>query len=257
MSASVEDELQHHHHKLYNNLYTMINNEIIDYIKSELARGQNTEEIRTALVESGWKESDILEAFNSLSTPVTSSINTEAPQHASVLVTEKEYPITNLWIFKGPIIALVVSVVALFFGVWIPYLVIAAPIWLISNPLIKSRFHYSTGEKFFDVEQGVFSKKQRHLPYGVIQNVIVKQDWFDRVFGLATLAIEDASQGGGKGLFGGSSFRLSGNTQQQDTSLGSSGNRVNIPGLKKEDAETLKLIILQRMKENPVEELGL
>ena len=31
----------------------------------------------------------------------------------------------------------------------------------------------------------------------MIQNVFVKQDLFDRVFGLASLAIENASQGAG------------------------------------------------------------
>jgi membrane protein YdbS with pleckstrin-like domain len=234
----------------------MTNNEIINYIKSELTKGESRQEITDSLIKNGWGNSDIQEAFNSLSasTPASSS-----PQHTAQIVTEKNYPITTLWIFKAPIIAIVVSIIALFFGIWFPYIVIAIPFWLIGNPLIRSRFHYSTGEKFFDVQQGVFSKKQRHLPYGVIQTVVVKQDWFDRVFGMASLAVEDASQGGGKGLFGSSnkSFRLGGTYQQQGESVGSSGNKVNIPGLKKKDAEALKLIILQRMKENPVEESGL
>jgi hypothetical protein len=36
--------------------------------------------------------------------------------------------------------------------------------------------------------------------------------------------------------------------------VGFSGNKVNIPGLTKQNAEILKGIILQKMKENPIED---
>lgn len=234
----------------------MANNEIINYIKSELAKGESKETIVNSLSQAGWQNKDVWEAFNSLSAPV-SPIAT-SPQHTAEIVNEKNYPITKLWIFKAPIIIIVISIVALLFGYYFPYLVIALPIYLIANPLIRANFHYSTDEKYFTVRQGVFSKKQRNLPYGVIQNVLVKQDWFDRVFGLASFSVENASQGGGKGFFGRSkSFRMGGAYQQQGETVGSSGNKVNIPGLRKKDAEALKLILLQRMKENPIEESGL
>jgi membrane protein YdbS with pleckstrin-like domain len=233
----------------------MMNNELVGFIKTELAEGQSKQEVVNSLTGNGWKSADIEEAFKSI---VNSPASIQAePQHTAETVTEKKYPITKLWIFKAPIIAVVVSIIVIFFRIWFPYLIVAIPVWLIANPLIRSRFHYSTGEKFFDVQHGVFSKKQRHLPYGVIQNVVVKQDWFDRVFGLATLVIEDASQGG-KSFWGGSkSFKMSGAQRRQGDSLGSSGNQINITGMKKDDAESLKLIILQRMKENPVAESGL
>lgn len=235
----------------------MANNEIINYIKSELAKGESKEAIINSLSQAGWQNNDVQEAFNSLSAPV-SPIAT-SPQHTAEIVNEKNYPITKLWIFKAPIIAIVITIIALLFGYYFPYLVIAIPIWLIANPLIRANFHYSTEDKFFVVRQGVFSKKQRNLPYGVIQNVLVKQDWFDRVFGLASFSVENASQGGGKGFFGGSKgFRLGGvANSRQGEAVGSSGNKVNIPGLKKKDAEALKFILLQRMKENPIEESGL
>lgn len=235
----------------------MPNNEIINYIQSELAKGESRQEIIDSLIKAGWQNNDVQEAFNYLSASVSQTPT--SPQHTAEIVTEKNYPITKLWIFKAPIIIIVISVVALLFGYYFPYLVIALPIYLIANPLIRANFHYSTDEKYFTVRQGVFSKKQRNLPYGVIQNVLVKQDWFDRVFGLASFSVENASQGGGKGFFGGSkSFRLSGTyNQQQGETVGSSGNKVNIPGLRKKDAEALKLVLLQRMKENPIEESGL
>lgn len=177
-------------------------------------------------------------------------------ESVNTVATEKNYPITKLWIFKAPIIIFIISIIALFFGRWYPVLVLAFPIYLIANPLIRANFHYSTEPKFFVVRQGVISKKQRHLPYGVIQNVFVKQDLFDRIFGLASLRVENASQGGGKDFAGGrNKFSLSGGIgARRDDSVGASGNKVNIPGLGKKDAEALKNILLQRIKENPIED---
>lgn len=226
----------------------MPNYEIINYIKAELAKGMSREEIVNFLVKAGWQSNVISEAFNAISMPA--STTTIPPQPSNTIVaTEKEYPITKLWIFKAPIIITAISLVAIIFGYYFPYFIIALPFYLIANPLIRANFHYSTEEKFFLVKQGVLSKKQRSLPYGVIQNVLVKQDWFDRVFGLASFSVENASQGGGKGFFSG----LRSNKQQGET-VGSSGNKVNIPGLRKKDAEALKLVLLQKMKENPIED---
>lgn len=233
----------------------MINQEIINYIKLELANGVNREDLTNSLVKVGWGIKDVQDSFNAVfaQDPALANYNPQSYE----LKTEKDYPITALWVFKAPIIILIIGIIGLFFGVWFPYLVIAFPYFLIYNPLVRMNFHYSTEEKFFMVKEGIISKAQRNLPYGVIQNVFVKQDVFDRIFGLASLAVENASMGG-KGLFGSSSgmqsFRMSGVANQQGESVGSSGNKVNIPGLKKEDAETLKNIILQRMKENPIED---
>ncbi len=169
-----------------------------------------------------------------------------------VTITEKNYPITKLWIFKAPIIIIIINVVALFFGYYFPYLVLALPIILIANPLIRMNFHYSLDEKFFDVKQGVISKKHKNLPYAVIQNVFVKQDVFDRIFGLASLKIENASLGSGK-VKKRKSFSLI-SSKSDSESVGASGNKVNIPGLKKQSAEELKNLILQKIKENPLED---
>jgi membrane protein YdbS with pleckstrin-like domain len=173
-------------------------------------------------------------------------------------ITEENYPITKLWIFKAPIIIIVINIGALFFGYYFPYLVLAMFFMLIANPLIRKNFHYSLDDKFFVVRQGVFSKKQRNLPYGVIQNVFVKQDIFDRIFGLASLRVENASQAGGgsSGRWWNKSYGLKGTAygNGQQEGVGASGNKVNIPGLKKASAEELKNLILQKIKENPIED---
>lgn len=161
------------------------------------------------------------------------------------VITEKDYPIAKLWMFKAPIIIVLINAVALFFGRYYPVLVLALPVYLIANPLIRKNFHYLLEEKFLIVSQGVISKKQRNLPYGVIQNVFVKQDLFERIFGLATLRIENASQAGGARDI---------RTRQEQENVGASGNKVNIPGLKKQDAQELKNLILKKIKENPIED---
>jgi uncharacterized membrane protein YdbT with pleckstrin-like domain len=171
----------------------------------------------------------------------------------SPIITEKTYPITKLWIFKAPIIIIVLNIIALIFGYYFLYLVVALPIMLIVNPFIRANFHYSLDDKFLNVKQGVISKKQRNLSYGVIQNVYIKQDLFDRIFKLATLRIENAAQSGSGGVKL-SSFRLTGISNNDENSVGSSGNKINIPGLKKQDAEELKKYILQKIKDNPIED---
>jgi membrane protein YdbS with pleckstrin-like domain len=194
--------------------------------------------------------------MDNLSQPIRS----DSTVNENLIVTEKEYPITTLWVFKAPIIIILINIITLIFGYYIPYLILAMLIMLIINPLTKKNFHYSLEQEILIVNQGILSKKQRNLPYGVIQHVFVRQDLFDRIFGLASLRIENASQGGGALSAGGmSSFRLSGgNTRRGDSwsreSIGASGNRVDIPGLKKQKAEELKNLILQKIKENPIED---
>ena len=179
-----------------------------------------------------------------------------------LIITEKDYPVTLLWAFKAPIIMFVLSAIAIIFGYFIPIFVILFPVLLIANPLIRANFHYSLEDKFLMVSSGVLSKKQRNLPYGVIQNVFLKQDLFDRVFKLASLRIENASYGGGASQGKGGKFL--GMTVRRNNDYGrnagvyetasASGNKINIPGLKKEHAEELKNLILQKIKENPLED---
>lgn len=169
----------------------------------------------------------------------------------AMVVTEKDYPITKLWMFKPFIIAFVVNFITMIFGYWYPILVLWALIMLIANPLIRANFHYFLEDKMLVVRQGVLSKRHKSLPYGVIQHVFVKQDLFDRIFGLASLRIENAGQGAGKGRGGSFSLTLS---NDKSDGVGAKGNKLNIPGLKKVSAEALKGLVLQKIKENPIED---
>ena len=130
------------------------------------------------------------------------------------------------------------------------------PVNLVFAALRRITFHYALDSKFLNLQQGILNKTQRHIPYGVIQNVFVKQDLFDRLFGLASLTLENASMGAGsqEGLTKVFGITLSNKKQQRVEMVGFSGNKVSIPGLTKQNAETLKSIVLQKMKENPVED---
>lgn len=222
----------------------MANQEIAAYIKSESAQGHSKDNIVAALVASGWKQEDIAEAYQELyPIPVSTS---------GVHATEKEYPITLLWVFKGPAFLLLFNILFVLFGFYNLYLLFAFFFYLVANPIIRSRFHYAVEDKYLVVNQGVFKKIQRNLPYNVIQNVFVKQDLFDRVFGLASLRVENASDNGMSPKKKSFWFQGSAKSSGISDSVGSSGNKINIPGLRKGHAEALRGLVLQKMKENPL-----
>lgn len=193
------------------------------------------------------------------------------------IITEKNYPVQGLWVFKsilGPLLSLIIIVplfwfsrfgeskdskISLYVSLYVSLIIIFAIFPLVIITILRrATFHYSIEGDFLTLRQGILSKQQRHIPYGVIQNLFVKQDLFDRIFGLASLTIENASQGASslaapqeQKVFG---LRVGNQRQQQMEMVGFSGNKVSIPGLTKANAEILKGIILQKMKENPIED---
>lgn len=183
------------------------------------------------------------------------------------VITERNYPIEGKWIFKsvwGPALVLLFLVPYFFiematgrFSFYVIIYLAFVPIHIIIVSLQRANFHYSIEDKFMVLHQGILSKQQRNIPYGVIQNIFVKQDLFDRIFGLASLTVENASQGAGSQNAGTSKIfgmTVSNQKRQQGDTVGFSGNKISIPGLTKANAETLKSIVLTKMKENPIED---
>ena len=214
--------------------------ELKTYIESQRSAGFDNETISKTLISAGWHQNDIQEAFmgtQALTPPSTFS---------SKLITEKDYPVEMRWVIKS-IIGMIVAMIILFF-VSLDYFfiyVILTPFYLTLTILRRRSFHYSMDESFLVVKQGVISKQQRNIPYGVIQNILVKQDVMDRLLGLAALNIENASSGGGT-----ANVRV----KDKHEMVGFKGNLISIPGLAKNNAETLKEIILKKVSDNPIED---
>lgn len=188
-------------------------------------------------------------------------------------VTERTYPIRNIWLFKQAIFTFVpfaVLIVVLFLlnssdsqtrvtnantHIFLsPYVFLFAIFTLVSvftTALRRSRFHYSLEEKFIVLHQGIITKQNRNVAYGVIQGVFVNQSLFDRIFGLASLTFEDFSNHGRSAMSSSGSVK-SGKSSRE--AIGFVGNKIHIPGLKKKDAEELKTVILQKIKENPIDD---
>ena len=196
-------------------------------------------------------------------------------------VTEKDYPIKTIWLLKQAISMLAYPSIFLvpftlifagihlmnissdngkpitsddmppeFFAIFLLFILIAFILFLI-QALQWKNFRYALEDKFIVLHQGVITKQNRHIPYGRVQGIFINQGIFERIFGLAALTFEDFSQGGR------SNVDARGRTQNSKISyeiVGFAGNKIHIPGLKKEDAEALKTIMLQRIKANPIED---
>jgi uncharacterized membrane protein YdbT with pleckstrin-like domain len=188
------------------------------------------------------------------------------------IIDERKYPIRKLWILKS-VLRTVSSLFSLIIFLYIidylgkesfpPFFIAVFILFALLQPIYyflkRKFFHYTIDEKFLNLKQGILSKQERHIPYGVIQNVFVKQDLFDRFFGLASLLVENAAQGAGidpieRGDLGMTLANLSRKNRENIETVGFSKNRVSILGLSKENAEILKNIVLQKMKDNPIDD---
>lgn len=189
------------------------------------------------------------------------------------IITEENYPIRTLWLFKqliGALIILPIFFILSFFSilraggeieisssifvVFLPFILIfglALCVPVVIRALKRTNFHYSLEEKFIVLHQGIISKQNRNVPYGRIQGVFINQGLFERTFGLASLTFEDYSQGGRSSM---SVEGYVGRGRSRHEICGFVGNKIHIPGLKKDDAEALKAIILQKVKKNPIED---
>lgn len=94
------------------------------------------------------------------------------------------------------------------------------------------------------------------MPYSEIKGVFVKQNLLDKILGLSLIKIEIKPEGDKNFNNKRSTSELNGakNVEGEGNAIVSSETKVIIPGLKKEDAEALKNIIMQKMKENPIED---
>jgi membrane protein YdbS with pleckstrin-like domain len=125
------------------------------------------------------------------------------------------------------------------------------PINAIYTVLRISTFKFAFGDDFINIKQGIINLQERHVPYAVIQDVIMRRDIMDRILGLSTVVIENASMGGiGGGQYSnqGGSYGMGRNRGMNvyQQYPGMTGNKLTIPGLSAEDAITLREQVLAR-----------
>lgn len=174
-------------------------------------------------------------------------------------ISDREYKIERVWILEwiiGPSIGALAFIIPFYLRApsgpgemrWIglPLVAIVFVPYLVRLILVRNSFHYELGDKFITVRQGVISRQERHIPYTGIQNVIINRRLMDRVWGIAALTIENATTSDASAesedVY---AERDNGRTEL----LGASGNKLNIPGLKLANAEFLKKVILEKIKE--------
>lgn len=180
-------------------------------------------------------------------------------------ISNKDYPVDFTWTYKKPLSFLLIygiSTTLIVFPIFIfsfsekklpslfLFLFLAFPLFVeimvafiifVIQSLMRSNFSYSLEEDFIIFHQGVITKQQKNLPYGVIQDLIVTQDIFDRIFNTASLIIENAASSGGLQM----AYRQS---TKYALAIGFYSNTAIIPGLSINNALKLKEIILNKIK---------
>ncbi|MDB5259577.1 MAG: hypothetical protein JWO73_785 [Candidatus Taylorbacteria bacterium] len=130
-------------------------------------------------------------------------------------ISEKTYPLTGKWVTVSVISRAISSIAFAFFLVLIFVikakdisiqdnlgviilsfvgLVGVSFVWrLITLFLWKKNYAFSFNADNIYYKDGIFSLSEKHMPYSSIQDVTVSQGFVDRMFGLATVSIENAA----------------------------------------------------------------
>jgi uncharacterized membrane protein YdbT with pleckstrin-like domain len=170
------------------------------------------------------------------------------------MINEKDYPIQNQWLLKALIYACFYPVACFLLAAYasptlnlplvgniqihwlIAMLSAIAAVFFINTFIKKQVFHYSLDEQCISVKQGLFSPKQSHIVYSKLQDVFIIQDFLDKILGLNTLIVENASNPSPTA------------NRYINFRIGMAHNKLRIPGLSRNDAEALKQAILSNLK---------
>jgi len=136
-------------------------------------------------------------------------------------ISSKDYPITDEWTVSSVIMVLIGTIIAAVissFGVEtiavIPIILMFSIIFvlIIGGILIwKKNYYFEFMEDYILLKTSILNKEENHLPYKSIQNVTLSQGVIDRLFGIATVIVENAaSKGNGKNSFNNSTINIVG-----------------------------------------------
>lgn len=242
----------------------MANQQLLDYIKQQLAEGVTEEDIKKPLLQNGWGDADINEALSALqpptptssapippSSPITSNLSVKTENNPSMNGQKQLHPRAVwlfffnrviAWILIGGYIASQIAIIAsdageepgnFFSGtffVW--FIIIFIAMMILAYVIAKLSYHFyrfelTDGE--YRAERGIIWKRYVSIPYERIQNVDIYRGVLDRLLGLSDLNIQTAGYGavgvGGKG-----------------------GGEGRLPGLGRQEAEEIREELIRRAK---------
>lgn len=157
------------------------------------------------------------------SSAAINSMPQQVPVHLTEDISSRTYPIAGQWVFQGIIGSLFSSAFLAFIlsiyttssssnsesslgsmvsgvlgisstSIWfILFAIIFAAhvIWIF---LWKSTYFFEFLPEYILMRSGILSRSEVHVPYKAVQDVTVKQGIIERLFGLATVTIENAAQ---------------------------------------------------------------
>lgn len=176
-------------------------------------------------------------------------------------ITEDTHPIEVKWIIKNVFWVVIFVFVLWFMGAFkreefrisilIPLLIILPTVWFLWLVLMINNFHYNFGDKLITLKQGIIAKSERHIMYGRIQSIFISQSFIDKILGLATIIIENASDSGG------ALSRREAESKKNYWSMGLMGfesNAIVIPGLLYKNALEIKDFLMYQIKINPIDD---
>src|SRR3989344_5226814 len=109
------------------------------------------------------------------------------------------------------------------------------------------RFSFSDSAVSFIQRRGPGLRPELNLAYSQIRNIYTNQGWFENIFGLGSLTIEFMPEdiNDNKEMFNERGYYGVTSISQREM-LAFMGNRIHLPGLKKEKAKELRNFLLQK-----------
>lgn len=95
---------------------------------------------------------------------------------------------------KGSTTSLVDAFGLSWIGVWVAIFVVVYVFHIIYTFLWKSTYSFSFLPEYIQMRSGIISRSEVHVPYRAVQDVTVTQGVIERLFGLATVNIQNAAQ---------------------------------------------------------------
>ncbi len=135
--------------------------------------------------------------------------------------------------------------------------VLIAIVVLVNIIGMKVNFRYAFDDTTIALKQGLFRREEKYMPYVAIQNIFVSRGLLDRIFGIASLKIQNAAAlAAGATAYTSRWSSGASRNEKQVARATAEKNSIVIPGLSTRDAEALRDMVLQKIGQNPTAGTG-